>query len=72
MTPIISCVVPVYNDKLHLPRAVKSALEQRPDVDDCSTDGSRELALEIAREDRRIVAIPLLNSSGQAHARMAG
>jgi glycosyltransferase involved in cell wall biosynthesis len=75
--PTISCVIPVYNDKLHLPRAVKSALEQRPDVqvvlvDDCSTDGSRELALEMARDDRRIIAIPLPSNSGQAYARNIG
>ncbi len=77
MMPTISCVIPVYNDKLHLPRAVKSALEQRTDVqvvlvDDCSTDGSRELALEMAREEPRIVAIPLPNNRGQAYARNIG
>src|SRR6266571_2943285 len=49
MAPIISCVIPVYNDRLHLPRAIKSALDQRSDVqvvlvDDCSTDGSGEFA----------------------------
>src|SRR5712691_673161 len=77
MTPIISCVIPVYNDRLHLPRAIKSALDQRSDVqvvlvDDCSTDGSREFALEIAREDRRIVALSLPDNRRQGFARKIG
>src|SRR6266540_6529172 len=77
MAPIISCVIPVYNDRLHLPRAIKSALDQRSDVqvvlvDDCSTDGSREFALEMAREDRRIVAFSLPNNRGQGFARNIG
>lgn len=77
MVPIISCVIPVYNDRLHLPRAIKSVLDQRSDVqivlvDDCSTDGSREFALEIAREDRRIVALSLPDNRGQGFARNIG
>jgi len=77
MAPIISCVIPVYNDRLHLPRAIKSALDQRSDVqvvlvDDCSTDGSGEFALEMAREDRRIVALSLPTNRGQGFARNIG
>jgi len=77
IAPVISCVVPVYNDKPHLPRAVKSVLAQRPDVqvvlvDDCSTDGSRELALDMARDDPRVVALPLPGNRGQGYARNIG
>lgn len=77
MVPIISCVIPVYNGKAHLARAIKSALDQRPDVqvvlvDDCSTDGSRELALEMARNDQRILALSLPANRGQGYARNIG
>lgn len=77
IAPIISCVIPVYNDKQHLPRAVDSVLAQRPDVqvvlvDDCSSDGSRELTLEMARDDDRIVAFPLPSNRGQGYARNVG
>jgi glycosyltransferase involved in cell wall biosynthesis len=77
LAPVISCIIPVYNDKLRLPRAVKSALDQRPGVqvvlvDDCSSDGSRELTLEMARDDPRIVAFPLPRNCGQGYARNIG
>lgn len=77
VAPVISCVIPVFNDRLHLPRAVKSVLDQRSDaqvvlVDDGSSDGSRELTLEMARGDRRIVALPLPDNRGQAYARNIG
>ena len=77
MEPAIACVIPVYNDKARLPRAVRSALEQRAAVqivlvDDGSTDGSRELALEMARDDPRIVALPLPANRGQGFARNIG
>ena len=65
MAPIISCVIPVYNGRLHLPRAIKSALDQRSDVqvvlvDDCSTDGGG------------IVALSLPTNRGQGFARNIG
>jgi len=77
MIPTISCVIPVYNGKSHLARAVASVLAQRPDVqivlvDDCSTDGSRELALDMARSDPRIIAVSLGKNRGQGYARNVG
>jgi glycosyltransferase involved in cell wall biosynthesis len=77
LAPVISCVIPVYNDKRRLPRAVKSALGQRPGVqvvlvDDFSSDGSRELTLEMERDDPRIVAFPLPENHGQGYARNIG
>jgi glycosyltransferase involved in cell wall biosynthesis len=75
--PSISCVIPVYNDKARLPRAVQSALQQRAGVqvvlvDDGSTDGSRELALDMARDDPRIYALALPANRGQGFARNVG
>ncbi len=77
MTPDISCVIPVYNDKRRLARAVASALGQGPAVqvvlvDDASTDGSRELAEEMAQGDPRIVAFALPQNRGQGFARNVG
>lgn len=77
MSPAISCVIPVYNGKRDLERAVGSVLRQRADVqvilvDDASTDGSRELILEMARRESRVVAIPLAQNRGQGYARNIG
>ena len=77
MSPGISCVIPVYNGKRDLERAVSSALRQRSDaqvvlVDDASTDGSRELTMEMAQREARVVAIPLSVNRGQGHARNIG
>jgi glycosyltransferase involved in cell wall biosynthesis len=77
MRPAISCIVPVYNGKRDLQRAVDSALAQRPDaevvlVDDCSTDGSREFILELARREARVVALSLPVNRGQGYARNIG
>ena len=73
----ISCIIPVYNGKRDLARAVGSALSQRPDVevvlvDDCSTDGSRDIVLEMARDDPRIVTFFLPYNRGQGYARNLG
>jgi len=75
--PAISCVMPVYNDRGRVPRAVASVLAQGVAVqvvlvDDCSTDGSRHLAMDLARSDSRIVAFPLPWNRGQGYARNIG
>lgn len=75
--PVVSCVIPVYNDRLRLPRAVDSVLRQSVPVqvvlvDDCSTDGSRELIAQMARDDSRVVALPLPWNRGQGFARNIG
>jgi glycosyltransferase involved in cell wall biosynthesis len=77
MRPAISCIVPVFNGKRDLQRAVDSALAQRPDaqvvlVDDCSTDGSREWVLELARREPRVIALALPVNRGQGYARNIG
>jgi glycosyltransferase involved in cell wall biosynthesis len=75
--PKISCIIPVYNGKRDLRRAVDSALAQLPEVqvvlvDDCSTDGSTELVLEMAAGDSRIIALTLPHNRGQGFARNVG
>src|SRR5258706_7616220 len=75
--PKISCIIPVHNGKRDLRRAVDSALAQLPDVqvvlvDDCSTDGSTELVLEMAAGDPRIIALTLPHNRGQGFARNVG
>jgi glycosyltransferase involved in cell wall biosynthesis len=76
-TPIISCVIPVFNGKRELRRAVDSALAQLPGVqvvlvDDGSTDGSAELVAAMAAADPRIVALTLPTNRGQGFARNVG
>jgi len=75
--PKISCIIPVYNGKRDLKRAVDSALAQLHEVqvvlvDDCSTDGSAELVLEMAAGDPRIIALTLQHNRGQGFARNVG
>ena len=69
--PSVSVVIPCYNYARFLPEAVNSALEQ-PDVevdvvivDDASTDGSGQLALDLASADPRIR--PILHSKNMGH-----
>jgi len=74
---VISCVIPVFNGKRLLQRAVNSVLAQRQDVqvvlvDDDSTDGTREFVLEMARNDPRIAVILLAENRGQGNARNIG
>ena len=63
-------VVIGYNDRANLPNAVRSVLDQTLRnleviiVDDCSTDGSGEVAEEMAREDPRITVVRLPENSG--------
>jgi len=65
--PRVSVVIPVFNAKGHLGRAVSSALNQSMDslevivVDDASTDGSIE---ELSVDDPRLIVISLEVNSG--------
>ena len=75
--PAISCVIPVFNGKRDLKRAVASVLAQRPDVqvvlvDDGSTDGTTEHVMELARGDDRVLTVVLPESRGQGNARNIG
>jgi CDP-glycerol glycerophosphotransferase len=75
----VSVVVIGYNDRANLPTAVRSVLDQTLRnlevivVDDCSTDGSGELAEALADEDPRITVLRLPeNSGGCSRPRNAG
>jgi CDP-glycerol glycerophosphotransferase len=69
-TPDISVVVIVYNDAIRLPAAVRSVLDQTLRnvevviADDCSTDGSYEVARQLAARSDRVRAIRLPENSG--------
>lgn len=69
--PSVSVVIPCYNYARYLPEAVASALEQTEVdvdvviVDDASTDGSGQLALELASADPRIQ--PILHAENMGH-----
>lgn len=69
--PLVSVVIPCYNYKRFLPGAVESVLTQADVeldvviVDDASTDGSGELALELACADPRVRAV--LHTENHGH-----
>ena len=58
--PLVSVVTPVYNGDDHLRECIESLLRQTYEnweyviVDNCSTDGTAEIAAEFARRDSRI------------------
>src|ERR1700678_1501181 len=58
--PLVSIVTPVHNESAYLAECIESVLAQTYDnwdytiVDNCSTDGSAEIAHKYAARDRRI------------------
>ncbi|MGP3928092.1 glycosyltransferase family 2 protein, partial [Streptomyces sp. 8N616] len=80
--PEVSVVVIVYNDAARLPTAVRSALGQTLRsvevliVDDCSTDGSYEVARELAADHPGRVRVFRLDRNsggcGEPHTRGTG
>lgn len=77
MSPSISIIMPVYNAKKYVGRAIKSILSQDFEsfelilVNDGSTDGSDAICKEFAIQDSRIIIINQ-NNSGTSAARNAG
>lgn len=73
----LSVIMPVYNCREYLEDAVRSVFSGGASdieliaVDDCSTDGSRELLLSLAEADRRIKPILFEKNSGVARVRNA-
>jgi glycosyltransferase involved in cell wall biosynthesis len=60
MAPLVSVVTPVYNGERHLCECIESVLAQTYErwsyviVDNCSTDGTAEIARSYARADARV------------------
>lgn len=77
--PLISIVIPVYNAADTLEKAVSSALSQIGNfsleiiiIDDCSSDGSFDVAEKLSRSDGRIKILKMEKNSGAAAARNYG
>lgn len=76
--PFFSVVMPVYNVEKYLEQAIQSILAQTFSnfelilVDDCSTDGSREICRKFAENDDRMQTVFLQENGGASHARTVG
>lgn len=76
--PYFSVIIPIHNAESYLHNAIASVLAQSFEnfeilaVDDASTDRSRELVLELAREDARVHIVMLNRNVGAGEARNAG
>ena len=75
MGPLVSVIMPSYNAERHIAESIASVQSQTLGdwellvSDDCSTDGTRAIVGEIAREDPRVRLLPLRENSGAAAAR---
>ena len=74
----LAVIIPNYNNGKYLEQAISSILSQsrRPDeiiiVDDCSTDDSREVILQLAEQSNVIKPIFLEKNGGVSNARNTG
>jgi len=73
----LSVVIPVYNERETLAEVVEKILRvphllEVIVVDDCSTDGTREIARDLASTDERIRVVHLDKNSGKTTALKAG
>ena len=74
-TPLVSVIIPVYNSRKTLKRAVNSVLKQSYPhleiilIDDASTDGSATFCEDLAKSDSRIHAIHQPSNQGVEVAR---
>lgn len=75
---LVSVITPVYNSEKFIESTINSVIGQTYTelemilVDDCSTDLSREIIMEIAKKDPRVKYIKLEKNSGAAVARNTG
>lgn len=78
MSYSLSVIIPNYNKEKYLRRCIESILSQTllPDeiivVDDCSTDNSREIINELAKENAAIKPLFLEKNGGVSNARNVG
>lgn len=76
--PFISIIMPVYNAEKYMEQAIESVISQTYQnwelilVDDCSEDGSGNIAGEYVLKDKRILYYKLEKNSGAAEARNFG
>ncbi|GHU02627.1 hypothetical protein FACS1894147_04910 [Spirochaetia bacterium] len=77
-TPLISIITPNYNSEAFIEATIESVLAQTYQnwemliVDDCSTDGSYDIALRYAENDKRISVHRMEENTGAALARDKG
>ena len=75
---LVSVIVPVFNAEKYIKRTVESVKAQTYDnwelilVNDCSSDNSLKIILDLADKDKRIKVISLDKNSGTAVARNMG
>ena len=75
---MVSVIIPIYNTAEYLNQCVASVLAQTYSdlevflIDDCSTDGSKDLIDEWARKDKRVQAIHMNENSGVSESRNIG
>lgn len=76
--PVVSVIVSLYNKARYVEYAVESVLQQTYDyiecivVDDCSTDGSREIVEKYTAIDQRLTLIRKATNSGANSCRNIG
>jgi teichuronic acid biosynthesis glycosyltransferase TuaG len=74
----ISVIMPTYNSERYIKKAIGSVLSQTYKnleliiIDDCSSDATKEIILDISRHDTRIKFFRLDENSGAAVARNLG
>lgn len=73
----VSIIIPVYNTGDYLKRCVESLINQCKNmeillIDDCSTDNSKEVAIELEKEYKFVKLIALGENQGVSNARNIG
>lgn len=75
---LLSVIIPNYNNEKYIEQCVRSVLIQTYDsfkiivVDDCSTDGSREILEKIEKEEPLVKVLYLKKNGGVSNARNTG
>ena len=78
MMPLVSVIIPNYNNDQYLADCIRSVLEQTYSeleiivIDDCSTDRSVDIVLEMTREDSRVRLLKNPTNQGVARTRHRG
>jgi len=76
--PIVSVVMPAYNAEAFIEEAISSVISQSFSdwellvIDDCSTDGTKELVSSISKTDSRVHLFANENNMGAAKSRNRG